>query len=124
MPSAARTNLTSHNVDIGNSILGEGTFRIAYEGTYRGGTRNRQEAACKAFKPRFKDLEDEFFADDDRVADRAIQYAEEWNRFCPYGKNIVVTKGTVMESRGTKYLVEPMIRDYEKFTSNNGCNPL
>jgi hypothetical protein len=48
----------------------------------------------KVFTARFSGLEDEFFRDDGRVADQAIEYAEEWYKF---GKEILVTKGTVME---------------------------
>jgi len=52
------------------------------------------QASNKVFTARFSGLEDEFFRDDGRVADQAIEYAEEWNKF---GKEILVTKGTVME---------------------------
>ena len=40
---------------------------------------------------------------------------------CPAGREIMITKGAVLSaSDGTKYLVEPYIRDYTKFTSNGG----
>ena len=119
--SAARTNLTSTNVQITSNILGEGAFRIAYAGTYIGGNRNSQEAACKCFKSKYRVLENEFFANDFKVIDCAIEFAEEWNDFCEAGKEILVTRGSVSKtSNGTKYLVEPLIRYFEKFTSNNG----
>ena len=60
--SAARTNLTSSDVRISNRNIGEGTFRVCLGGTYIGGNRNGQEAACKRFKPRFRSMEMEFFA--------------------------------------------------------------
>jgi len=118
--SAARTNLTSTNVSISSHELGEGAFRIAYAGTYIGGNRNNQEAACKRFKSKYKVLENEFFAYDFKVADRAIEYAEDWNGFCDHGEEILVTRGDVMKMNGVKYLVEPLIRHFTKFTSNNG----
>lgn len=119
--SAARTNLTSYRVKVhDNCYLGEGAFRIACEGTYIGGNRNQQEAACKRFKNKYKVLENEFFEFDFQVADKAIQMAQEWNDFCPYGKEILITRGTVMKRNGCKYLVEPLIRYFTKFTSNNG----
>lgn len=119
--SAARTNLTSDDVRISNYLLGEGTFRVCLEGTFVGGNRNNQEAACKRFKPQFRAYENEFFAKDFMIADRAIQIAEKWNTFCPHGKEILISYGTIHFSRsGIKYLVEPLIRHYEKFTSNSG----
>lgn len=119
--SAARTNLTSQSVSISDYKLGEGAFRECYEGTYVGGNRNQQEAACKSFKTRFRGMENEYFADDFRIADRVIDYAEEWNEFCPNKKEITVSRGDIISSRdGVKYLVEPYIRDFGKFTSNSG----
>lgn len=130
MSSAARTNLTSQDVELHtHRVLGEGSFRIAYEGTYIGGNRNRQAAACKCFKPQWEDMEHMYFADDFDAADTAIRFAEEWNRVCPPKKEILITKGDVKELEDEygelkQYLVEPLIRDYVKFTSNSGwINP-
>jgi len=121
MSSAARTNLSSDKVRIhSQQIIGEGAFRLAYAGTYEGGNRNNQEAVCKKFKSKYNVLESEFFAADFKIADRAIQYAEDWNRMCESGKEILVTKGSVHLIGGQLYLVEPLIRYFTKFTSNNG----
>jgi hypothetical protein len=119
--SAARTNLTSQDVKISNCRLGEGTFRVCLEGTYRGGNRNAQAAACKRFKPQFRAMEVEFFAKDFQIVDQAILVAEEWNAFCESGKEVLVTKGNIQHSNsGIPYLVEPLIRSYAKYTSNSG----
>jgi hypothetical protein len=120
--SAARTNLSSNNVDIHlKKKVGEGAFRIAYAGTYRGGTRNNQDAVCKRFKDEFRALETEFFLSDFHIADKAIAYAEDWNRMCQLGEKILVTRGDVRKtSDGTGYLIEPFIRSFTKYTSNNG----
>lgn len=119
--SAARTNLSSANVRISNRNIGEGTFRVCLGGTYLGGNRNGQEAACKRFKPRFRSMEMEFFASDFQVADSVIHYAEKWNDFAEVDEEILVTKGHLISSNsGLKYLAEPLIRDYKKFTSNSG----
>jgi hypothetical protein len=85
-----------------------------------GGNRNQQEAVCKAFKPYYREMEAEFFVSDFKVADRAIELAEKWNASCEVGKEILITRGDVMQIGGTKYMVEPLIRYYQKFTSNNG----
>lgn len=63
-------------------------------------------------------MEEEFFQADWSIADRAIDYAEEWNRFA--STTILVTRGDVWRIGNTKYLVEPLIRYFTKFTSNNG----
>ena len=118
--SAARTNLTSKSVSISNNRLGEGAFRECFHGTYVGGNRNQQEAACKRFKKRFRVMEEEYFAADFRIAERAIDYAEEWNQFCPDRREITVSKGDIHTLQGVQYLVEPYIRDFNKFTSNSG----
>ena len=39
---------------------------------------------------------------------------------CKYGQELLITRGDVMKIGNTKYLVEPLIRYYSKFTSNNG----
>lgn len=120
--SAARTNLTSNSVAISKHQLGEGSFRICYMGTYRGGNRNQQEAACKKFKSQFIMMEEEYFRADFDIADKAIEYAEEWNRFCMERREITVSRGSVHVdyNTGRKFLVEPYIRDFRKFTSNSG----
>jgi hypothetical protein len=119
--SAARTNLTSDDVIIGNQKLGVGAFRVCLKGTFVGGNRNTQAAACKRFKPIYRSMEAEFFAQDFQIADRTIRTAELWNSWCAFGKEILISRGTIHQSNsGIKYLVEPLIRDYEKFSSNNG----
>ena len=119
--SAARTNLTSQDVSLNRyEILGEGAFRMAYGGTYIGGSRNQQEAVCKCFKDQYRPLESEFFRYDYKIVDRAIEYAEQWNSFCEEKKEILMTKGDVKTIGRKQYLVEPLIRYFTKFTSNNG----
>jgi len=119
--SAARTNLSSSEVRISNTKLGEGAFRICHAGTYIGGNRNQQEAACKRFKPRWRSMETEYFASDFVMADTAIAYAEGWNTFCASDEIVLITKGHIVTSNsGIRYLAEPLIRNFKKFTSNSG----
>jgi hypothetical protein len=65
-------------------------------------------------------MEADFFFSDFKVADRAIELAEKWNAFCVSGNRILITRGDVKQIGGKKYMVEPLIRYYKKFTSNNG----
>lgn len=118
---AARTNLTSQDVRIENERIGEGTFRVCLAGTFIGGNRNNQEAACKRFKPVYRHMQDEYFAKDFQIANKAITIATDWNESCPNDKEILINRGSIHYSRsGIPYLVEPVIRYYEKFTSNSG----
>ena len=75
---------------------------------------------CKSFKGQYTGLENEYFRADFQVADKAIQYAEEWNDICSRDETILITKGDVHTIGGKMYLVEPLIRNFTKFTSNNG----
>ena len=116
----SRTNLTSDNVHVSRELLGEGAFRLAYAGTYLGGQRNSQMAACKCFKSMWAGMEREYFHMDFKVADTAIWLAKEWNAFCPAHVDILVSRGSLHSVGGRTYLVEPFIRYFTKFTSNNG----
>jgi hypothetical protein len=117
----SRTNLGSESASISTTVAGEGEFRTAYHGTYRGGQRNQQEAICKKFKPKYARMQDEYFAADFKVADKCIEIAEHWNQGCTSKREIQITRGDIQSTRdGTKYLVEPLIRYFTKFTSNNG----
>lgn len=119
--SAARTNLTSSDVRISNHRLGEGVFRECLSGTFIGGNRNQQEAACKRFKPQHRHMSDEYFAMDFKIVDKTIELAEAWNMICPVGKEIIVNKGAIHYSNSQiPYLVEPLIRYFQKYTSNAG----
>ena len=119
--SAARTNLSSHDIRIGPRQIGEGEFREVLEGTYLGGNRNQQAAACKRFKKKYRHLSHTYFDDDFRVIDQTIDYAEAWNRFCPSGTEITIHRGAIHYSKsGIAYLVEPLIRYFNKYTSNSG----
>ncbi|EJK65567.1 hypothetical protein THAOC_13554, partial [Thalassiosira oceanica] len=71
--SAARTNLSSQQVTTDYELIGEGKYRTAYSGTYIGGNRNQQAAVCKCFKDHFREIENEYFASDFMIADKAIQ---------------------------------------------------
>lgn len=75
-----------------------------------------QAAAC-----RFRKMENEYFAKGFRIANIAFQLAEEQNKFCEYGKEMLVSNGYIRCSNSDiKYLVEPLIRNFTKFTSNGG----
>ena len=101
--SAARTNLTSFSVEVHrNKKLGEGSFRVAYAGTYEGGNRNNQDAVCKAFLDKHGVMESEFYRNDFDSIDKAISLAEKWNKLCPRKRRITINRGDIMTVKGKK----------------------
>ncbi len=141
-----RTNLWNsklHDVDPEwDKLIGEGAFRTVYSGIYRGGGRNTQQAVCKIFKDeggKKKEYVDdsvakEWFEADKEVTRLCLAFADEWNQICQKGWEITVNRGDVKrmwfttkdQITGEDYssfksvLVEPFIRDFCKYTSNNG----
>jgi hypothetical protein len=89
-------------------------------GTFVGGNRNTQPSVCKKFKDRFSVLEDEFFNSDNKITAKAIDLANEWNMICPDGREILINQGDQVIEDGETFLVEPLIHNYVKFTSNSG----
>lgn len=123
--AGARTNLSSALIALNQSKapIGEGSFRIAYGGMYLDGKRVNQTAVCKCFKNSYRALEDEFFRFDFAIAQVALFYAQQWNETFKNKrryKPILITHGDLMTIDHTRYLVEPYIRYFEKFTSNTG----
>ena len=127
-PAAARTNLTSTRVQIHeDEYIGHGSFRTVCRGTYLNGNRNGQAAVCKRFHKRYRDTEYErvLFDKDELITAKAIDMASEWNNFCPKGREITINCGYQVEhtsyhGEAVTFLVEPLIRDFVKYTSNNG----
>lgn len=119
---AVRDNLTSKSVDIHRADhIGDGTFRTVTSGTFVGGNRNQQKAACKKFKPIYAYLEKQLYDQDFACADAAIKYAQGWNDFCELKREVTITRGDLKTcSNGETWLVEPFIEHFTKFTSNNG----
>jgi Alpha-kinase family len=124
--AATRTNLNPSEIIIDETkSLGEGTFRRTYEGIYKGGQRNGQKAACKRFHYEYRHMEDEFFRSDFKVIDKAIELASQWNGFCRSFEKIRFNRGEVLELDGKrdeqkKFLIEPLVQPFYKYTSNNG----
>jgi len=117
--SASRTNLDCHGVTLNKFILvGEGAFRYTYSGTFIGGPRSNQPCVCKCFKPRHRQFEADCKRADVAITAKSIQFAEFWNNFCSYGREITINDGDYLDLGGQEYLVEPFISNYIKYTSN------
>ena len=120
---AIRDNLNSTDVDIDlTNVLGEGNFRVTYLGTYTNGERKHQDAACKKFKNSVYEKEFYELNYDFKVIDKAAEYAVSWNDdVCRYSfENIQFTRGDYIVQSGVRYLLEPIIQPYYKYTNNAG----
>jgi Alpha-kinase family len=118
---AVRDNTTSTEVLIDlNDELGRGTFRITYRGTYTNGQRVQQSAACKKFKPNYQRFEIEYYHYDFKVVNKAIDFAESWNDMVQSKDMIQFNRGDITMYRGTKFIFEPLIQPFYKYTSNIG----
>jgi hypothetical protein len=75
----------------------------------------------QAFQSQSSGKWSENFANDFRIIDKVVEFAEAWNTFCSHGHEILVNKGDIKKTNsGIGYLVEPLIRCYTKFNSNSG----
>jgi hypothetical protein len=102
--------------------LGEGSHRVTYRGTYTNGERKNQKAACKKFKKSHYEREFYELNYDFKVIDKAIEYAIGWNdNVCRYSfENIQFTRGAYIVQSGVRYMMEPIIQPYYKYTNNAG----
>ena len=119
---AVRDNVNSTEVTIDTEdVLGTGTFRVTCRGTYVNGRRMGQTAACKRFLPYYEQLfASEIYNDDFKVIHQAIVLAQQWNNFCHSKDSITFNKGNLCSLDGIRYLFEPMIQPYFKYTNNTG----
>ena len=119
---AVRDNVNSTEVTIDtNDVLGTGSFRVTFRGTYTNGRRIHQSAACKRFHPRYEQLiATEFYSYDFKVVNQSIAFAQQWNNFCHSKDSITFSRGNLTTHDGIQYLFEPMITPYYKYTNNAG----
>ena len=105
-----------------------GGFRHAAKGIHTTGRRKGQKAVCKWFK-RGHVFENEFYTDDIKAMEKAVDLVRLWNNENIISQRIRVNvpeawtfdAGEVFV-KDTKVLVEPFIENYKKFNSNSGWN--
>ncbi|KAJ4159996.1 uncharacterized protein LMH87_007931 [Akanthomyces muscarius] len=102
----------------------ERAFRWMAKGTYTSGPRSGQPSVHKWFKSGSV-FSDDFFTLDIKAVDKALEFIDKFNELGVVGKVIKLNISTVWEfveghREGEKILVEPFIRDYQKFNSNSG----
>ncbi|KAJ3475179.1 hypothetical protein NLG97_g9549 [Lecanicillium saksenae] len=101
-----------------------GAFRWVAEGRYTSGPRSGQPAVHKWFKSGSVFSKD-FFTLDIKAVDKALELVDRFNELGIVDKTIKINVPSVWtfiggKRRGEKILVEPFIRNYQKFNSNTG----
>lgn len=94
------------------------------KGTHTSGPRFGQPSVHKWFKSGSV-FSDDFFTLDIKAVDKALELIDKFNELGVVGKFIKLNIPTVWEfveghREGEKILVEPFIRDYQKFNRNSG----
>lgn len=124
---SGRHNLSSsatvNHAELENPFA-EGAFRWVAKGTYTSGPRSGQPAVHKWFKSGSVFSKD-FFTLDIKAVDKALEFIDKFNELGVVGKVIKLNIPTVWQftsglRQGEKILVEPFIRNYQKFNSNSG----
>lgn len=111
-----------------NKVIGEGSFKRVYSGVYVEGRREGQPQATKELIHRTPHTSTVFYYDV-IVAKVAAEIVEAWNVSNFINKHVVVTIPEIWvytsksDVAGVTHLVEPFIKNFEKFNSNTGWVP-
>ena len=135
------TNSSSGKVrrDDPDAKIGEGTFRIVYEGTFTAGARAGEKSADKFFKSGAV-FEDRFFTEDIKAFEEAARIIVQFNQYLkssPPGGGAASSSGALsaeppqirinkpevwhMTKNKERLLVEPYIDNFRKWNSNTGA---
>lgn len=128
----ARTNNASgasFDRDSLDRPFASGTFRWVAKGKYTEGKRKGEPCVTKWFKSGIT-FEEEFFEQDLKAVDKALEILKKWNKGGYNDKHVQLnkpevwtfTKDSSKKRAGSKTLVEPFIKNYQKFNSNTGWN--
>lgn len=101
--------------------FGKGTFKKVWRGYYTDGPRKGQECVCKEFNTHSV-FDEHYFQLEMRVVRRAQQVIDAWNAARVIDTPVVLNVPSIWSSQrtGQKRLVEPFIKNFQKFNSNGG----
>lgn len=119
--SNQRTNNSTRAIIDRSTIFASGTFKNVWAGRYTRGSRTGQRCVSKEFKTGSV-YEAEYFDQEMAVISRAQQIIDAWHDTGILSRRIVLNTPEIWtyEETGEMSLVEPMIKNYEKFNSNSG----
>ncbi|RYP80011.1 hypothetical protein DL770_006413 [Monosporascus sp. CRB-9-2] len=121
MPSRYSRNNDATRANIEGGLFASGNFKNVKRGVYTAGERIGQECVAKEFKTGSV-FEDHYFNEELAIIDRTQKIIDNWHDAGIIDRTIVLNTPTiwVYENSGHKVLVEPMIKNFEKFNSNTG----
>ncbi|KAG6368674.1 hypothetical protein INS49_002887 [Diaporthe citri] len=98
----------------------KGAFKKVWRGHYTDGPRKGEECVSKVFTRSV--FEDHYFKVEMRVIRRAQWIIDAWNATGVIGMPVVLNVPAIWTSQidGERRLVEPFIKDFQKFNSNAG----
>ncbi|KAI0468022.1 kinase-like domain-containing protein [Xylaria cf. heliscus] len=102
-------------------LFAEGAFKYVYAGIYGEGPRAGQRCVSKQFKTGSV-YADHYFNEEMNIIRRTQRVIDDWHHAGIIDKRILLNMPEIWTSTetGAKYLVEPMIDNFEKFNSNTG----
>eukprot|EP00892_Ulva_mutabilis_P012515 jgi/Ulvmu1/9636/UM054_0068.1 len=126
---AALTNMYGRQ-NLGNSVsidykdqIGTGSFKNVYRGVYREGPRSNQPCVQKLVRPGAGDA-DFIFDNEQAIVDKAVELIQRFNDIDVWAVAVYLNMPTTMKAPGGALgLVEPYIRQFEKYNSNSGWVP-
>ncbi|GMH37137.1 hypothetical protein BSKO_05010 [Bryopsis sp. KO-2023] len=123
MDAARRNNssrATFKHEDLDNPFA-SGGFRWVAKGVYTRGQRKGEACVCKWFKSGSV-FSRAFFSEDIKAVAKAIEIVQDWNDEGLVNKTVQVNEAEVWTflETGEQCLVEPFIKNYQKFNSNSG----
>lgn len=125
MSYARHTLATRIDTDYAD-VAGTGSFKIVYHGTFRDGSRANQPCVKKCIKPGCGEAL-ELFKSEKAIVSKAAEPIEKFNDAGLSTAKTVVYMNVpeiFRDRTGRETLVEPFIRNFEKFNSNSGwTNP-
>ncbi|RYP79084.1 hypothetical protein DL771_000062 [Monosporascus sp. 5C6A] len=118
---ATSTNNHATKATIQDELFASGNFKNVKRGEYTAGDRIGQECVAKEFKTGSV-FEDHYFKEELAIIDRTQKIIDSWHDAGIINRTIVLNTPEIWEYEytGHKVLVEPIIKNFEKFNSNTG----
>lgn len=122
-----RCNNASENEVYRDVVFGEGSIKVVYKGKYTNGERAGQSFVVKDMRTGSTWLAS-VFDKDIEVTYRTVEIVSQFNDARHIDRPILVNRPAVWQYKqtcspeitGSKFLVEPLIENYQKFNSNTG----
>lgn len=106
-----------------DDIVGSGSFKDVYRGRYTKGPRSNQPCVEKRVRPGSMSA-NELCDSETEINEKALQFVERFNLAGACRMRFYLNLSEVWRTRGDEpCLIEPYIRNFEKYNSNSGWVP-